>query len=228
MSGKSSGPPAFMVARAGIGSDREALIVRPGYSCRGAVQPSCGGEASELTRGQGYPGGQFHMKSSYLTAAALAALAFQAPAHAQRTPSDHVRCDGRPDNVSAGETAARLLGAVTLLGIFAPPPEQPDDSQRLAGAEGVAICNAALDGESNEVRRAQLILATAIHQIEAGDYDAALAEALRVESDRPTLSGSPAFRHSLGLAAMEVQAMALLGAGRLEEARDKAFAMAAA
>ena len=168
------------------------------------------------------------MKSSYLTAAALAALAFQAPAFAQRAPSDHVRCDGRPDNVSAGETAARLIGAVTLLGIFAPPPEQADHSQRLAGAEGVAICNAALDGESNEVRRAELILATAIHHIEAGDHDAALAEALRVESDRPTLSGSSAFRHSLGLATMEVQAMALLGAGRLAEARDKAFAMAAA
>ena len=168
------------------------------------------------------------MKSGYLAAAAIAAFAFHLPALAQRTPSAHVRCDGNPDNVTPGETAARLLGAVTLLGLFAPPPEASDHSQRLFGAEGVAICAQALDGESNDVRRAQLILATAIHRIEAGDPEAALADAHRVETDRPELASSMPFRHSLGLSAMEIEALALLGAGRLQEAQAKAFEMAAA
>lgn len=168
------------------------------------------------------------MKLNILAGAALAAALVSAPASAQRQPSAHVRCDGNPDNVTAGETAARLLGAVTLLGIFAPPPEQANASARLAGAEGVAICTQALSSESNDVRRAQLILATAVHQIEAGQYDQAIAEARRVATDRPALAASAPFQRSISLGAMEVEALALVGAGRIDEARAKAFEMAAA
>ena len=168
------------------------------------------------------------MKLNYLAGAAASVLLLASPAMAERAPSEHIRCDGNPDNVTAGETAARLVGAVTLLGLFAPAHETPDASQRLAGEPGIAICNAALDGESNDVRRAELILAGAIHQIEAGHYDAAITEARRVETDRPVLAQSTPFRLSLRLAAMEIEAMALLGAGREEEARAKAMEMAAA
>jgi hypothetical protein len=169
------------------------------------------------------------MKLNVLAGTALAAvLLAPAPASAERVPSQHVRCDGNPDNVTAGETAARLVGAVTLLGLFAPSPETPDASQRLAGTEGVAVCTAVLAGESNDVRRAQLILATAIHHIEAGNFEPAIAEARRALTDRPALAGTAPFRRSLALAAMEIEAMALLGLGRTAEARAKAFEMAAA
>jgi hypothetical protein len=166
------------------------------------------------------------VKLKLLTGAALVAMLVAAPARAERTPSVQIRCDGLPDNVTAGETAARLLGAVTLLGIFAPSHETPDESLRLAGAEGVAICAQALQVESNEVRRAQLILATAIHRIEAGDYDAAIAEARRIEIDRPAFAQTAPFRRTLWLGAMEIEALALLSADRLPEARARAFEMA--
>ena len=168
------------------------------------------------------------MKLNILAGAALAALAVHAPALAQRAPSAHVRCDGHPDNVSAGETAARLIGAVTLLGIFAPPQEQANASLRLAGAEGVTICGQALAGESNDLRRAQLILATAVHHIEASQFDQAIAEARRAETDRPPFAATAPFQRSLRLGAMEIEALALIGAGRIEEGRAKAFEMAAA
>jgi len=166
------------------------------------------------------------MKLRYLAAATAAATVVQAPAMAERAPSEHIRCDGNPDNVTAGETAARLVGAITLLGLFAPAHETPDASMRLAGEPGIAICNAALDGESNDVRRAELILAGAVHQIEANHYDAAIAQARRVETDRPDLAATVPFRLSLHLAAMEVEAMALLASGRVDEARAKAIEMA--
>jgi hypothetical protein len=166
------------------------------------------------------------MKRFLLAGGAIAALVASVPAHADRTPSLQIRCDGMPDNVTAGETAARLLGAVTLLGLFAPNHETPDEGQRLTGAEGVAVCAQALAVESNDIRRAQLLLASAIHHIEASEYDAAIAEARRVESDRPTLAQTQPYRRSLALSAMEIEALALLSAGRVEEARTRAFEMA--
>lgn len=166
------------------------------------------------------------MKLNVLAGAALAALLVHAPASAQRAPSAHIRCDGLPDNVTAGETAARLLGAVTLLGLFAPAHETPNAAMRLAGAEGVTICNTALSGESNDARRAQLILATAIHQIESNQYDAAIATARSADSDRPAFAASAPYRLSLHLSALEIEALALVGAGRTDEAVAKALEMA--
>lgn len=157
-------------------------------------------------------------------------LAAASPAIAQPRggPSLHVQCDGHPDNVSDGETAARLLGAVTLLGIFAPPPEQSDLSARLYGAEGVRVCADLLTRETHDVRRAQLRLANAIHNIEARDFEAAIVQARMVPTERPALGQTRAFQLSLALSAMELEAQALLGLGRTREAADKAMEMAAA
>src|SRR4051812_14275373 len=168
------------------------------------------------------------MKLNALAGATLAAMLIHAPALAQRAPSAHIRCDGLPDNVTAGETAARLIGAVTLLGIFAPAHEAPNSSLRLAGAEGIAICNEALSRESNDTRRAQLILATAIHNIEAGHYDAAIAAARLADSDRPAFAATAPYRYSLHLSAIEIEALALLGAGRTDAAIARAVEMAEA
>ncbi|HEX8193106.1 MAG TPA: hypothetical protein VF552_09415 [Allosphingosinicella sp.] len=159
-------------------------------------------------------------------AAMLAALFPCQSAAAAGEPSNYLRCDGQPDNIGDGETAARVLGAVTLLGLFAPGNEVADPSQRRTGAEGVAACTAALTGEANDRRRAELILARAVHHIEANDFDAAVADARSVAADRPAFSGTPYFRMSFGLAAMDIEALALTARGRHAEAAAKAMEMA--
>src|SRR4051812_12784796 len=75
--------------------------------------------------------------------------------------SVYVRCDGNPDNITAGETLARVVAITALVGLFMPQHEAPNLSRRLTGADGVAACSAALEKESNATRRVQLILARA-------------------------------------------------------------------
>lgn len=161
-------------------------------------------------------------------ACAASIVLIASPASAQRAPSAYLQCDGNPNNVSPGETAARLLGAVTLLGLFAPGPEQPDQSARRFGAEGIAVCTELLGRETNDVRHAQLRLANAIHYLEASDHEGALAQLRQLSTDRPVLTQTAAFRLSYALSAIESEAQALLGLGRTREAADKAMEMAAA
>jgi hypothetical protein len=168
------------------------------------------------------------MKRLFGAGCALAALLVHVPAEATRPPSVYLKCDGLPDNVTAGETAARLLGAVTLLGVFAPAHETANASSRLTGADGIAACNEALARESNDTRRAQLILGAAIHNLEAGHYDVAAAEARRADSDRPAFAATTGYRLSLHLAALDIEAAALFQAGHADEAMAKALEMASA
>ena len=80
--------------------------------------------------------------------------AIAAPADEPKAGSLYLQCDGNPNNMTSGESAARLLGAVTLLALFAPPPESADSSKRKFGAEGVAACSG-LGGVKMENRRAR-------------------------------------------------------------------------
>jgi hypothetical protein len=150
------------------------------------------------------------------------------PAPASPAPvkegSLYVQCDGNPNNMAAGESVARLIGAVTLLGIFAPAPEQPDASKRKFGAAGVAACDGILNGEKaehNVVRRLPLILARALHRIEAKDYQAAIADVglARNEAKAANLVGNIYFDRSLGLSFDLIESQALIRAGKIDEAR---------
>jgi hypothetical protein len=143
---------------------------------------------------------------------------------AEKPGSVHVQCDGQPNNVTGGETAARLLGAVTLLGLFAPPPEAPDASKRKFGAAGVAACSILLSGdkqEGNPARRLGLILGRAIHHIEARNYDAAVADVAmaRREASAAGLAADPYFMRSRGRAFDLIESAALVRMGRAEDAR---------
>ena len=142
-----------------------------------------------------------------------------------KQPSHYVRCDGLPDNISGAETAARLIALSLVVGLLAPQHEAADISKRYSGAEGVAACDAALANETNEVRRAQLLLARAIHHIEAKAYDAAIADAQEVREMRGPVASTVGFRQSLGVSASELQAAALLRAGKLPEAEHAALVM---
>ncbi len=166
-----------------------------------------------------------------LGVAAAPLLAQTAPAPTsppvEKPGSLHLQCDGEPPNVTTGESAARLLGAVTLLGLFAPPPEAPDAAKRKFGAAGVDVCSLLISGpkqESNIPRRLHLILARAIHQIEAKNYDAAIADAAlaRQESAAAGLTADPYFARSFGRAPDLIEAAARYRKGQLEQARDLA------
>lgn len=175
--------------------------------------------------------------SKRMTAGIAAGLALVAPvqaawaqaaAPAEKPVQLHVQCDGMPDNVTAGETAARLLGAFTLLALFAPPPEQADPSKRKFGAEGVAVCTRLIDGdkkETNAPRRIGLIMARAIHQIEAKNYEAAIADAAlgRSEATAAGLMADPYFARSRGRGFDQIEAAALFRMGKLAEASEAAL-----
>jgi hypothetical protein len=143
-------------------------------------------------------------------------------------PSHYVQCDGNPNNMSAGESAARLLGAVTLLGIFAPAPETADPKARKFGKEGVDACNQILLGEKSEgnsARRIELTLARALHQIEAKDYDAALADVAqaRKESAAGGYPEDPYYRRSTWLGMDQIEAAAYIRKNEPEKAVEAAY-----
>lgn len=169
------------------------------------------------------------MQFKYLMLGAAASGLLAAPvspaiAGNDKPGSAYVQCDGQPDNVTDGETAARLIGAVTLLGLFAAPHEAADASKRKFGADGVAACTSLLSGdhqEGNAKRRLGLMLGRAIHQIEAKNYPAAIAdvEQARREADAAGLMADPYFVRSRGRAFDLIESAALLRMGKPEEAR---------
>jgi hypothetical protein len=145
--------------------------------------------------------------------------------------SSFVQCDGKPAKLTAGELAAVLLAITVTGGIvggLVGAPETADSAKRLTGADGVAACDAALGSESDPFRRVELTLAKAIHELEAGHPEMALALA----RSAPDLAGDRkedlGFRRSLKLSAMELEAAALLRLGKPAEAEATAFRMAAA
>lgn len=148
------------------------------------------------------------------TAAALL-LANSAAAADGDKGSRFLQCDGQPNNMTEGESFARFLGAITLLAIFAPSPETPDPSKRQFGAAGVDVCSSLIDGEDaegNGLRRVPLILARALHQIEAKNYPAALEDVAkaRAEAEALGLVGNPYFDRSMGLSFGMIEAEARL------------------
>ena len=173
-----------------------------------------------------------------MAATVLGATAAQAQSREERKAeaeerkklgSLYLRCDGEPNNMTGGESFARLLGAVTLLGIFAPAPESPDPSKRLFAEEGVDACSQLIDGdadgkgaEGNAVRRIPLILARAVHQIEAKNYQAAIDDVAkaREEATAAELMGNAYFDRSMGLSFNNIEAEARLRLGDAQGASE--------
>ena len=159
------------------------------------------------------------MMRKLVSAASAAAVMLASPAFAATADDDkgsrYLQCDGQPNNMSDGEGFARFLGAVTLLGIFAPAPEAPDPSKRQFGEAGVTACNLLIDGEAaegNGFRRIPLILARGLHQIEAKNYQAALDDVAKARAEAAALGlvGNPHFDRSMGLSFGNIEAVARL------------------
>jgi len=127
--------------------------------------------------------------------------------------------------MSGGESFARFVGAVTLLGLFAPRPEAPAPDKRLFGADGIAACSELIDGahpDTNGLRRLQLILARAIHHIEVKDYSGAISDVdkARGEAKALNLIGNPYFDQSFGLSFDLIGAQATYLSGDAAAARE--------
>lgn len=150
----------------------------------------------------------------------------QAAAVKARGPSAYLRCDGYPAHRSGGENAARALVVIATMGL-AGMGERADTGKRLVGDDGIAACNTALDSESDPIRKVRLMLARAVHNIEAAHYEAALTDA----RSAPALAGAQendlGFRHSLLVSAMHLEALALARLNRPQEAEATALNMAA-
>ena len=158
-----------------------------------------------------------------------------APPHNTGDPSLYLKCDGNPAHMSDAEKFARFMGAVTLLGLFAPRPEVPEPAKRLFAEKGVEACTQLIDGaeapqklspENFVPRRLPLILARAAHQIEAKNYAAALADVqkARDEAKAAGLAGNPYFERSMGLSFNLMEANAEVGLGNFAAARKVGLA----
>ncbi len=169
---------------------------------------------------------KFFARAALLGGAAMMVAQAVPAAAAEKPGSVHVQCDGMPDNVSGVETAARLLAITAVVGLLLPEPEQADANKRLKGDAGIAACTAALTAETNTLRKVQLTLARAIHGIEAGKGEAAVADARAAREAAGSLMEERNFARSVGLWVLEVEAAALIKAGRFKEAESVALKMA--
>ena len=157
-----------------------------------------------------------------------ASVTTAAPIDPKLAGSLYLQCDGNPNNMSAGEGLARFVGAVTLLALFAPAAETPNASKRKFGEDGVKACSGLIDGDKAEgtvVRRLPLILARALHRIEAKDYAGALVDVAkaREESAKFNLAGDPYFARSMGVSFNLIEAETHLRMGKPELAQSTAF-----
>jgi hypothetical protein len=144
--------------------------------------------------------------------------------------SDYVKCDGQSKGMGVAEGLARLTVIIGTLGL-AGSPEQDNVTERRFGEEGIAACTRALSdgrGKTDDRRRSRLILARAIHSLEAKKHDAALADARSFPAIAGEKATDPLFLRSFGLSAMEVEARSLAQAGKWSEAEDAALRMAEA
>ena len=169
---------------------------------------------------------RFSAAAAMLVAIAPTSHAVAATEPAKAPPkevSNYVKCDGFPNNQTGAETAARLVAVTAIIGLLAPKPEAADTSKRKIGAEGVAACDLVLSGEKAETnveRRIALLLGRAIHQIEAKNYAAAIADVgiARREAQTAGLMNDPYFARSRAVSFDQIEAAALVRLRRFEEA----------
>ncbi len=92
----------------------------------------------------------------------------------------------------------------------------------------MAACDKALSQDTTPVRRAQITLGRAIHNIEAKAYDAAIADARSAAKAAGDKALEPGYQETLGLSAREIAAAALLHKGDVAAAEEEAMQMALA
>lgn len=173
------------------------------------------------------------MKISHFGVAALAAAGVVAsPVHAQSSPpvvkpaakpvSPFVLCDGRTGYVSGGMRFFRALAVTATLGVSEIGTTKDDGSKRASGNDGAEACTTALAQEQNSERRVELLMAKAIHLLEAKNVDQALATIRTVNEVAGAYRDDAGFRRTQLPRAMLIEAIILAQTQRFAEAEAKA------
>lgn len=162
--------------------------------------------------------------------AAVVAIALAAAPAAYANPSIWVQCDGQPRPEGALTTAARL-GAIIFIPIIglAAAGEAGTGTPAAVGQAGVDACTEALADPSLPnfwQRHMNILRARAIHYVEVGDHDAALADLVTMREVAAGRTDSPLIDRSIGVSALLLEAA--LRARNSEYDRAKELAITAA
>ncbi len=118
-----------------------------------------------------------------------------------KPPSDWVRCDGLAQPESIVKSLGRLVAVSSTFGLFG-MPERASPQKRAAGPDGVAACTIVLAdpvlGDAYWVRRINLLRARAVHNLEAGNADAALADLASIDGVAGPRSADVFYARSYG------------------------------
>lgn len=157
-----------------------------------------------------------------------AGVALAQPAEAlPRQPSDFLKCDGQPKPGAAARRAGAALATTATLGfsnLFYRAPEAPLSRPAATGLAGVEACDVVLaheDVANDWARRAQMLRFRAMHNLVAGDANAALEDITRMREVAGSNTSEIAFARSIGAAASYVEAVALSRLGRFAEAEAR-------
>lgn len=157
-------------------------------------------------------------------------LLAMAPALAAKEASFWVKCDGMPAPEPITTTLGRVVAVSATFGLLG-APERPDPVLREPGAAGVAACTAALSAPALTddfwARRANLMQARAVHHLEAGDSDAALADLAGIDKMVGTRGSDIFYQRSLGVGNALLASIALAGKGDFDAATAAAARAAA-
>lgn len=143
-------------------------------------------------------------------------------------PSDWVKCDGMAKPERAGVTAARIGAVVFSMGLLG-LPEESRAAPAARGQAGVDACTSALAQPELEpfwARRVSLIRARALHHVEVGKLDNALAD---LEATRAAAAGhveEAYYARSMGIAVTLLKGAILASRGQTAEAEALAISAA--
>jgi hypothetical protein len=135
-------------------------------------------------------------------------------------PSDWVRCDGlaKPENI--GLTLSRLVPAIMTAGLMG-LPEASREEPAARGAAGVGACDTVLADpllDKYWARKVSLLKARALHHVEAGDLDAALADLTSTHAVAAGNVDDATFARSLGASTQLFEAATQLKRQKYDEA----------
>jgi hypothetical protein len=148
------------------------------------------------------------------------ALAFGAGPVMAGEPSDWVRCDGlaKPENV--GVTLSRLVPAIMTAGLMG-LPEASREAPAAQGEAGVKACDTVLADpllDKYWARKVNLLKARALHHIEAGDLETALADLTATHAAAAGNVDDATYARSLGASTQLFEAAAQIKKERFDEA----------
>lgn len=169
------------------------------------------------------------MRIAFPAAAACALALGTLAASPASAASDYLRCDGQTKGMGIAEGLARLTLVIGTMGLLG-APESDNVAERRFGKEGVEACTQALadgKGKNDPRRRARLVLARAIHHVEAKDLEAALKDVRSFPAIGGEKADDPGFLRSLALSALDIEAAILVRMGKPAEAEAVALRMAA-